>query len=61
MRRTAVLKLRLCPHCAGRPLIVGEGRRWKSIKCEDCGCSTPKSARLDEVVEKWNARINRKN
>lgn len=53
------MRLRLCPHCGGMPITVGEGRRWKLVKCGDCGCSTPKSTDMETAIDKWNARVNR--
>ena len=58
-------ELKPCPFCGGAGHVYEDGRlssrsydfpKWY-ITCKKCGVETP-TARIEQVVEIWNRRVN---
>ena len=49
-----------CPHCGGRAGLYQTYESSWCVQCDKCGATTLKGTE-EEVVERWNKRVEKEN
>ncbi len=50
-------KLKPCPFCGSKEIVVIENGGTYDVHCRNCGCGSPYRYKKEDVIKAWNRRV----